>query len=367
MHVWTEWNRFCIASMGILILMLAICGSAGAATTLGKITITPTSPIQIKQTFVNVTPSEPPCPSGCECIEDSEANARWGTDGYIQCRGTGSVDYNLPCADAYRDAGMMYVTAHPKHCFRKKFVTTTIGMGPAYLDVRIQAPPASSCLAPCECMQAAAAQEKWGTNGYTLCNQSPCVRQYTSLEDSFYTRPDYCFKRNVVTEVERNNIPVITSTAMPVKKLMTLKIPPAYPDEDSVPAARDNCRDVYNPDQFDMDKDGVGDPCDNCWSEPNMFQDDRDGDCALFHKASGYWYSDKAGNSSYWINDPKCGDACDNCPDLGTIDMTDTNNDGTGDLCSGSPAGNYSPDSEANLPPLKTNVGRVDFRTSIDS
>jgi hypothetical protein len=57
-------------------------------------------------------------------------------------------------------------------------------------------------------------------------------------------------------------------------------------DFDNVLDSEDNCapqpgidgRDTWNPDQEDLDGDGVGDRCDNCWTIPNADQADQDGD-----------------------------------------------------------------------------------------
>ena len=43
---------------------------------------------------------------------------------------------------------------------------------------------------------------------------------------------------------------------------------------------QDNCVDVYNPDQSDMDRDGVGGACDNCLQAPNPEQRNSDDDIA---------------------------------------------------------------------------------------
>ena len=57
---------------------------------------------------------------------------------------------------------------------------------------------------------------------------------------------------------------------------------------------QDNCPLVYNPRQFDSDRDRVGDRCDNCPFEPNPLQTDTDangeGDaCSIDMDGDGTW------------------------------------------------------------------------------
>ena len=48
---------------------------------------------------------------------------------------------------------------------------------------------------------------------------------------------------------------------------VVVKAPPAPPDKDhdGIPDFKDNCPEVYNPDQADGDHNGVGDACDEAW------------------------------------------------------------------------------------------------------
>ena len=81
--------------------------------------------------------------------------------------------------------------------------------------------------------------------------------------------------------------------------------------EDSSCTGSDNCPRTPNPNQEDIDCDGVGNACDNCPRKPNPDQINSDND--------------------WW------GDACDNCPSTCNPQQLDADNDGIGDRCDWNP------------------------------
>jgi hypothetical protein len=78
-------------------------------------------------------------------------------------------------------------------------------------------------------------------------------------------------------------------------------------DGDGVLDIVDNCPGVDNADQTDGDGDGVGDRCDVCAAVADAGQQDADGDGV--------------------------GDACDNCAGIGNADQADADGDGRGNAC----------------------------------
>ena len=109
---------------------------------------------------------------------------------------------------------------------------------------------------------------------------------------------------------------------------------PLDTDNDGIPDSEDNCPYVYNPDQEDTDGDSLGDACDNCPLIDNPGQENSDTD-SLGDVCDNCWYVsnpeqlDSNGNcpSPPYLEDPKCGDACDFlCGDMdnsGGIDIAD--------------------------------------------
>jgi hypothetical protein len=108
-------------------------------------------------------------------------------------------------------------------------------------------------------------------------------------------------------------------------------------DNDGAPDSSDNCPSIANPSQADADNDDIGDACDNdtdgdgvangsdnCPATANSNQADADGD--------------GIGNACDPVNNPDVDhdgvvDAEDNCPGVANPDQADADNDDIGDAC----------------------------------
>lgn len=91
-------------------------------------------------------------------------------------------------------------------------------------------------------------------------------------------------------------------------------------DGDGIPNVEDNCPDVFNPNQSDLDGDGLGDMCDPDDDDDGV--DDADDNCP---------YSSNPGQAD--SDGDGVGDSCDNCPSVSNPDQADFNGDGVGDEC----------------------------------
>jgi hypothetical protein len=118
-------------------------------------------------------------------------------------------------------------------------------------------------------------------------------------------------------------------------------------DGDGRADGADNCPGASNPTQSDADGDGVGDPCDNCPYAPNPSQQDSDGDGL----GDGCSAADSDGDG--------IANASDNCPTVANPGQLDTDFDGLGDACDSDDDNDGRPDAVDNCP-LIPNLAQYD-------
>jgi len=104
----------------------------------------------------------------------------------------------------------------------------------------------------------------------------------------------------------------------------------------------DNCAEIYNPWQEDVDCDDAGDPCDNCRTVNND-QQDMDGDLV----------GDVCDNCVLWPNELQTdvdfdlvGDGCDLCPETYDPDQDDSDEDYIGTACDNCPSIQNTPQAD---------------------
>jgi len=111
-------------------------------------------------------------------------------------------------------------------------------------------------------------------------------------------------------------------------------------DGDGICGDADNCPTIPNALQEDSDLDGIGDLCDNCPGDANEHQDDIDEDFVgdPCDNCPDLPNTDQANDDADTL-----GNVCDNCPEVENDDQSDIDSDGYGDLCDNCPE-NYNPD-----------------------
>ncbi len=127
-------------------------------------------------------------------------------------------------------------------------------------------------------------------------------------------------------------------------------------DTDCFANACDNCPSVDNPEQRDSDLDEIGDACDNCPAVFNPTQQDSD---LPPNGGEGDYYGDECDNCPGVLNpfqedddSDGVGSLCDNCPFVPNPGQEDADKDGVGDacdLCPDDPSAADEPDRDGDL------------------
>lgn len=102
-------------------------------------------------------------------------------------------------------------------------------------------------------------------------------------------------------------------------------------DDDGVGDECDLCPATPDPDQLDLNHNGIGDACEDEEDE----EDDEDGDGVPLPEDNCPFVANADQTDS---DGDGVGDACDNCPSVANTDQADADSDGTGDACEPPPS-----------------------------
>ena len=256
---------------------------------------------------------QPNCPAGSQCMAETEAAARWGPGNYVKASSTA-------CGSDIDNTVYYY-------CFAQKIITTTpttpVTTTPTPLSVVGCSPPT------CGSGEAPYCPSGRCPNGCGLtCLKVSCPPPTCKSGEVLYC-PGQC-PNGCGLQCKLTTAPQPNAASVNAAKQIALQTCSNDYDCDGVLNSADNCPNIKNPDQEDSDNDGIGDACDNCRNVQNKDQTDSDNDCDSFIN-DPFYYDAVIG----WLRDPRCGDACDQCPSYD--DHKDSDGDGVPDACDNCP------------------------------
>lgn len=162
----------------------------------------------------------------------------------------------------------------------------------------------------------------------------------TTTTDSFYVEWDNVMNGTYTLELflnytTPNSYVYVTHTTL------SLTVPSQDSDLDGISDMNDNCPYNANPNQADLDNDGVGDECDP----------DGDGD------GVNNSMDDFPADPTEWMDSDNdgVGDNSDNCPNVANTDQSDADNNSIGDACETNTGGNGN-NTNINTPPVIAGV-----------
>jgi hypothetical protein len=301
-HVHRAW----FAGVCILIIVLAVCGTAGAATT-GRGSTTTTSPF-IEQRVITAVTTQPPvtCTAPCSCMDRPSAITAWGADGFTQCA-------ELPCAYGREVTGAVV----EKYCFQQK---ATLVAGTTILPYRVA--PVTTTPVILERKDIVLATT---TPAKAVILMPEAVFAADRDGDGFTDIKDNCPDTPNANQSDSEPVAKVCSAALSEYAGQQGKSCTILPKGDGVGDACDNCPMTRNKGQEDADEDGIGDACDLCISKPGY-------GCSGPDKTYCYDNKEKYAELEDMDQDG-IGDTCDNCYHIYNPKQEDADGDGVGDVC----------------------------------